>query len=268
MVFSKSFSDHLNHLARVFSALQDKNLLLNPLKCELAVQQINYLGHTITKNSIQPMNDKIEAILRIQEPRTLAQANRFLGSLGRYRKFLPKFAEIAAPIHSVTNLTRANQRKFKWQPVQSKAFHQLKELLTTEPLFLHFPVDDLPLILTTDASDIGIGGVLQQEANGQLRNLYYHSQVITPCQRKYSTIEKEALAMYKCLDRICSFVLGRTIIIMTDHCPLCYIMQKSIKNNRVNRITHLIQESNIDKVVHIRGQYNCLPDYLSRYSKE
>ncbi|CAM4755978.1 unnamed protein product [Rotaria magnacalcarata] len=145
--------------------LQDKNLLLNPLKCELAVQQINYLGHTITKNSIQPMNDKIEAILRIQEPRTLAQANRFLGSLGRYRKFLPKFAEIAAPIHSVTNLTRANQRKFKWQPVQSKAFHQLKELLTTEPLFLHFPVDDLPLILTTDASDIGIGGVLQQESD-------------------------------------------------------------------------------------------------------
>ncbi|CAM4795211.1 unnamed protein product [Rotaria magnacalcarata] len=268
IVFSKSFSDHLNHLAHVFSALQDKSLLLNPLKCELAVQRINYLGHTITKNSIQPMNDKIEAILRIQEPRTLAQANRFLGSLGRYRKFLPKFAEIAAPIHSVTNLTRANQRKFKWQPVQSKAFHQLKELLTTEPLFLHFPVDDLPLILTTDASDIGIGGVLQQEVNGQLRNLYYHSQVITPCQRKYSTIEKEALAMYKCLDRICSFVLGRTIIIMTDHCPLCYIMQKSIKNNRVNRITHLIQESNIDKVVHIRGQYNCLPDYLSRYSKE
>ncbi|CAF4667032.1 unnamed protein product, partial [Rotaria magnacalcarata] len=50
------------------------------------------------------MNDKIEAILPIQEPRTLAQANRFLGSLGWYRKFLPKFAEVAAPIHSVTNL--------------------------------------------------------------------------------------------------------------------------------------------------------------------
>ncbi|CAF4423235.1 unnamed protein product [Rotaria sp. Silwood2] len=141
-------------------------------------------------------------------------------------------------------------------------------MLTTEPLFLHFSVDDLPVVLTTHASDIGIGGVLQQEVNGQLRNLYYHSQVITSCQRKYSTMEKEALAIYKCLDRMRSFVLGRNIIIITDHCPLCYIMQKSIKNNRVNRITHLIQEYNIDKVVHIRYQYNCLPDYLSRYSKE
>ncbi|CAF2867140.1 unnamed protein product [Rotaria sp. Silwood2] len=55
---------------------------------------------------------------------------------------------------------------------------------------------------------------------------------------------------------------------MTDHCPLCYIMKKTIKNARVNRLTHLIQEYNIDKVVHIRGRYNCLPDYLSRYSKE
>ncbi|CAF2122901.1 unnamed protein product, partial [Rotaria magnacalcarata] len=268
IVFSESFSDHLYHLRCVFSALHDKNLLLNPPKCELAVQRINYLGHTIKKDSITPMKDKIEAILRIPEPHTLAQANRFLGSLGWYRKFLPKFADVAAPIHAVTNLTKPNRKKFKWELVQSKAFHQLKHMLITEPLFLHFPIDNSPLILTTDASDTGLGGVLQQKVNGQLHNLYYHSQIMTPCQRKYSTIEKEALAIYRCFDRMRSFILGRTIIIMTDHCPLCYIMKKTIKNARVNRITHLIQEYNIDKVVHIRGQYNCLPDYLSRYSKE
>ncbi|CAM2714261.1 unnamed protein product [Rotaria socialis] len=268
IVFSKTFPDHLNHLKNVFSALQDKNLVLNPLKCELAVKQIDYLGHTITENCVTPTKDKIEAILQIPEPRTLAQANRFLGSLGWYRRFLPKFAEVAAPIHSVTNLTKPNRRKFKWQASQSNAFHQLKQMLTTEPLFLNFPVDDIPVILTTDASDLGIGGVLQQEVNGQFRNLCYHSQTISPCQRRYSTIEKEALAIYKCLDRMRSLVLGRNIIIMTDHCPLCSIMQKSCKNNRVNRITHLIQEYNIDKIIHIRGQYNCLPDYLSRYTKE
>ena len=59
------------------------------------------------------MRAKIDAILRIEEPRTLAQANRFLGSLGWYRKFLPKFADVAAPIHAVTNLTKPNRRKFK-----------------------------------------------------------------------------------------------------------------------------------------------------------
>ncbi|CAF4773110.1 unnamed protein product, partial [Rotaria socialis] len=117
----------------------------------------------IKKDSITPMKDKIEAILRIPEPHTLAQANRFLGSLGWYRKFLPKFADVAAPIHAVTNLTKPNRKKFKWELVQSKAFHQLKHMLITEPLFLHFPIDNSPLILTTDASDTGLGGVLQQK---------------------------------------------------------------------------------------------------------
>ncbi|CAM4874461.1 unnamed protein product [Rotaria socialis] len=208
IIFSESFSDHLYHLRCVFSALHDKNLLLNPPKCELAVQRINYLGHTIKKDSITPMKDKIEAILRIPEPHTLAQANRFLGSLGWYRKFLPKFADVAAPIHAVTNLTKPNRKKFKWELVQSKAFHQLKHMLITEPLFLHFPIDNSPLILTTDASDTGLGGVLQQKVNGQLHNLYYHSQIMTPCQRKYSTIEKEALAIYRCFDRMRSFILA------------------------------------------------------------
>ncbi|CAM4813807.1 unnamed protein product [Rotaria magnacalcarata] len=216
--FQKVMTDMLkscHHLKQVFSALQSKSLVLNPPKCEIAVRQIDYLGHTITKDCIKPIRAKIDAILNIEEPRTLAQANRFLGSLGWYRKFLPKFADIAAQINAVTNLTKSNRRKFKWENPQSQAFRQLKQMLITEPLFLHYPVDDLPLILTIDASDI-----------------------------------------------------GRSIIIMTDHCPLCYIMQKSIKNTRVNRIIHLIQEYNIDKTVHTQGRYNCLPDYLSRYSKE
>ena len=125
-----------------------------------------------------------------------------------------------------------------------------------------------PLILTTDASNLGIGGVLQQEVDGELHNLYYHSQLMTPCERKYSTIEKEALAIYKCFARMRTILLGRNIILMTDHCPLCHIMHKTVQNARVDRITHLIQEYNIDQVIHIKGRENCLPDFLSRYSND
>ena len=265
IVYSKSFSDHLYHVRLVLRALQANNLVLNPPKCTLAVQQIDYLGHTINHSGIQPTQHKIAAILQIPEPRTLADSNSFIGALGWYRKFLPNFASIAAPIHTVTNLTRCNRRKLKWQQEQSNVFNELKQLLTTEPLFLHYPIEDLPLILTTDASNVSIGGVLQQEVNGTLRNLYYHSQIMSSCERKYNAIEKEALAIYKCFDRMRSFLLGRSIIVMTYHCPLCYIMQKTIKNTGVNRITLLLQEYNIDKILYIRGRYNCLPDYLSRY---
>ncbi|CAF3835454.1 unnamed protein product [Rotaria sordida] len=151
---------------------------------------------------------------------------------------------------------------------KAQAFKQLKQMLTSTPLFLHYPIPDKPLILTTDASGIGIGGVLQQEVDGHLHNLYYHSQLLTSCERKYSTIEKEALAIYKCFVRMRPLLLGRQITIMTDHCPLCHIMTKTVNNVRVDRIATLIQEYNIDKVVHINGHRNCLPDYLSRYPHE
>ncbi|CAF3985539.1 unnamed protein product, partial [Rotaria sp. Silwood1] len=268
IVFSTSFDEHLHHLERVLAALQAKNLILNPPKCVFAANQIDYLGHTISQKSITPMKEKIEAILALQEPRSLAQANKFIGALSWYRKFIPHFATVAAPIHAVTNLTKDKRHKFQWKYAQSKAFHDLKQMLITKPLFLHYPVDNVPLMLTTDASAIGVGGVLQQEIDGEVHNLYYHSQLMTPCERKYSAIEKEALAIYKCFARMRTFLLGRNIILRTDHCPLCHIMEKTVRNARVDRITHLIQEYNIDKVIHISGRENCLPDFLSRYSND
>ena len=268
VVFSRSPEEHLSHLDQVFSALQSKQFVLNPPKCEIMVSSINYLGHTINETTITPLGEKIQAILNVKEPDTLARANKFIGALSWYRKFIPNFADLAAPIHAVTNLTKKNRRKFKWNYDQSQAFHKIKELLISTPLFLHFPDNQRPLILTTDASDFAIGGVLQQEINGELKNLYYHSQVLTPCERRYSTIEKEALAIYKCFNRMRPYLLGRTIIVKTDHCPLCNIMTKNVRNSRVERITHLLQEYNIDQIIHVNGRDNCLPDYLSRYPKD
>jgi hypothetical protein len=268
IIFSKSFPEHVHHLECVLTALQATQLVLNPPKCVFAVNQIDYLGHTISHNKINPMKEKIQAIIDIKEPRSLAQANKFIGALSWYRKFIPQFATIAAPIHAVTNLTKDKRNKFKWNYAQSKAFYDLKQMLVSAPLFLHYPVEDIPLILTTDASGIGIGGVLQQEVGDEVHNLYYHSQLMTPCERKYSTIEKEALAIYKSFARMRTFILGRSIILRTDHCPLCHIMEKTVRNPRVDRITHLIQEFNIEKVIHIKGRENCLPDFLSRYSKD
>ena len=268
IVYSKTYKDHLTHLEQVFLNLTHRHFVLNPPKCELLASQINYLGHNISETGITPMQEKIQAILDMKEPRLLSQANKFIGALSWYRKFFPHFATIAEPIHKITNLTKNLRQKFHWRFAQSNAFKQLKEMLVSAPLFLHYPVPDRPLILTTDASGVGIGGVLQQDVDGHLHNLYYHSQVLTPCERKYSTIEKEALAIYKCIVRMRPLLLGRQLTIMTDHCPLCHIMTKTVNNSRVNRIAILIQEYNIDKVIHIKGRHNCLPDYLSRYPRE
>ncbi|CAF1561633.1 unnamed protein product, partial [Rotaria sp. Silwood1] len=198
VVYSRSFEEHLNHLTQVLSALSKHNFQLNPVKYTIFHQQIDYLSHTISEHGVKPTNEKIQAIIKLRQPTKLAEANKFLGALSWYRKFIPKFAAIAAPIHAVTNLTKTNKHKFKWGASQSQAFSQLKQLLITFPLFLDFPDDNYPVILTTDASKTGIGGTLQQNINGEIKNLYYHSQVTSPTKRRYDPIELEALAIWLC----------------------------------------------------------------------
>ncbi|CAF3952955.1 unnamed protein product [Adineta steineri] len=172
--------------------------------------------------------------------------------LSWYRKCIPRFASIAAPIHKVTNLTKENKKNFRWEEPQHEAFLQLQKFLTTSPLLLDYPNDNYPVILTTDASKVGIGGTLQQKIGGEIKNLYYHSQVTSPIQQRYDPIELEALAIWMCFQRMRPYLLGRSIIIYTDYCPLCNMMNSTVKNRRVDRISILLQEYNIEKIIHIK----------------
>ncbi|CAF1521778.1 unnamed protein product [Rotaria sordida] len=264
VIFSRTYEEHVNHLTQILSILSSHNLQLNSSKCFILHRQIDYLSHTVSQFGVKPSKEKIQAIINLREPTTLAAANKFIGGLSWYRKFIPQFASVAAPIISVTNLTKPNRKKFVWGHSQHEAFLQLKQLLISQPLFLQFPYDDYPVILTTDASKVGIGGTLQQVINDETKNLYYHSQITSPTQRRYDPIELEALAIWACFRRMRSYLLGRSIIIYTDHCPLCNMMNTSVKNRRVDRISMLLQEYNIEKIIHIKGQQNCLADYLSR----
>ncbi|CAF4890443.1 unnamed protein product [Rotaria sp. Silwood1] len=264
ILFSRTFDEHIRHLQLALGTLAAAKLVLNVSKCELAVEKVVVLGHTISATSITPTTDAIQAILDLPEPRTLKQANKFLGGLAYYRKFVPHFAALAEPIHKVTNLTKARRHLFQWTNEQSTAFHALKQVLTTAPLFLRFPVDGFPLQLATDASGIATGGVLFQDIHGQRHNLFYHSKVLSPVEQKYSVPEKEALAIFHCLQRMRTLILGRTVYIYTDHCPICGMLRKPVNNRRIERVANLIQEYQIAEMKHVDGKNNCLADYLSR----
>ncbi|CAF4625764.1 unnamed protein product [Didymodactylos carnosus] len=91
VIFSNSFEEHMKHLQDVFSVLSEHRFTLNPDKCSLVKQSIEFLSHTITKDSINPSKERIQAILDIPQPITLAQANKFIGKIGWYRKFDIRF---------------------------------------------------------------------------------------------------------------------------------------------------------------------------------
>jgi hypothetical protein len=159
----------MGHVNDVLAVLHKHHFQLNPPKCEFFKPMMNYLGHTIDAKGMRPLDYKIETIKQFPMPTTLREANYFIEALGFYRKFIKNFAQMAAPIHRITNLHKQQRREFNWGPEQMNAFHQLKLAISTKPLVLDFPIDASPLILSTDASDIGIGGVLKQTTPDGIR---------------------------------------------------------------------------------------------------
>ncbi|CAF1068627.1 unnamed protein product [Adineta ricciae] len=265
IVFSKSFSEHLEHVGTVLRVLYEHHFQLNPPKCDFFKSTMNYLGHTISTDGMKPLDERIETIKQLPMPTTLRAANYFIGKLGFYRKFIRNFAQMAAPIHRITNLHKGRHREFTWGDEQVNAFNQLKQAISTEPLVLKFPDSNSPLVLSTDASDIGIGGVLKQITPEGTRIIYYHSQLLNSAQKRYATIEKEALAVFKSVEKLRPYLLGRDFVIETDHCPLCNFHQRGSRNRRVDTWAILLSEYNIQEVRYKKGKCNCDADLLSRY---
>jgi hypothetical protein len=105
---------------------------------------------------------------------------------------------------------------------------------------------------------------LYQEIDNKRYNLFYHSKILSPIEQRYSVPEREAVAILHCLQRMRTLVLGRTVHIHTDHCPIFGMLQKLVDNRRIERVANLIQEYQIAGMKHIDGKANCLADYRSR----
>jgi hypothetical protein len=268
IIFSKTFKEHLQHVEHILASLHRYKFQLNPAKCAFFLNEMDYLGHHINSNGLSPLDDKIKAILQLPIPKNLKEANHFIGAIGWYRKFIKDFAQIAAPIHAVTNKNKNQRHAFRWNSEQTDSFNKLRSAITSKPLVLDFPDSTSPLILSTDASDIGIGAVLRQETPSGPKILYYFSQMLTSPQRKYATIEREALAIGLAICKLRPYLLGRPFRIETDHCPLCNFHQRGSRNRRVDWWSIALSEFDIAEVKFKKGTLNCDCDLLSRYPIE
>lgn len=267
LIFSHSFTEHKQHLNEILSILAKAKFQVNPDKCTIAATEIDFLSHTINERSIKPSGEKIKAIIGLPPPKTLKDANEFLGKINWYRKFIPNFARIAAPLHKVTNKTKQRHHEFTWGPEQQQAFEEFKNVLTTPPLFLEYPEPSTTFILTTDASDVGIGGILRQETPNGTKINYYKSRVLNDTERKYDTFEKEALAIYWCISELRYYIGDYQIIVETDHKPLENFHHKQINNKRVMNCLFKLQDllPQIIAVKYRRGANNTAADYISRH---
>ena len=178
-----------------------------------------------------------------------------------YRRFIPSFSTLAAPLTKF----KVKSAPFLWDDACEQSFRSIKSHLGRYPL-LSFPPQHstLQLKLHTDASNVGIGGVLHYSTAQGDRPITFLSRSLSAAEQKFSTVEKECLALVWCITKLRPYLYGQRFVVWTDHHPLCWLNSRSSKNRRLDRWAIQLQEYLFD-IKHTLGKSNCVADCLSRF---
>ncbi|GBG84431.1 hypothetical protein CBR_g38716 [Chara braunii] len=188
----------------VLEKLRESNFKINAKKCEWAKTQVLYLDHVLDGDGIKPEDSKIAAIRDWPTPRTLTELRSFLGLANYYRKFVRNFSTIAAPLRRLLK----KEAIWQWDKDCTSALKKLKRALIEYPV-LKVADPSLPFVVTTDASQYGIGAVLQQDDDKGYRPVEFMSARMPLEKVATSAYERELYALRQALEHWKHYLLGR-----------------------------------------------------------
>lgn len=187
---------------------------------QISLKETAYLGHIISGDGVKPDPPKIDANGKYPVPTSVRDIRAFLGAVGFYRRFIQGFSDIAKPL---TMLTQKGQ-PFLWISSTQEAFDTLRSVLVKRPILV-YPNFNEPFVLATDASNHAIGVVLSQGKDGRERPVAYASRTLVKAEEKYSTTEKECLAILWAVKTFRCYLYGTKFTVVTDHRPLLWFMK-------------------------------------------
>ena len=173
--FGSNFDDALTNLTLIFERLRSYGLQLMSTKCHLFRSSVPFLGHIVGRRGLECDPTKIEDVKSLPVPDCLKSVRQFLEFVGYFRRFIPKFTDVATPLVALTG----KDVPFVWDMNCSSAFSVLRESLIHAPI-LTFPTETGQYILDKDASNFGLGGVLSQIQDGVERVVAYCSRTLCP----------------------------------------------------------------------------------------
>ncbi|XP_076745452.1 retrovirus-related Pol polyprotein from transposon opus [Maylandia zebra] len=244
IVFSRTLEEHEERLMKVLTRLKEFGLKLSPEKCVFFQTSVRYLGHVVSRNGVRTDPEKISALKTWPVPQTLRELKSFLGFAGYYRRFVKGYSSIVKPLHNLTSGYPPSHKKSKvnarqsahqyhdpkdpfggrWTPACQEAFESVIQSLTTAPV-LAFADPQKPYILHTDASTTGLGAVLYQEQEGQLRVIGYASRGLSRSENRYPAHKLEFLALkWSVTEKFSDYLYGNHFTVVTDSNPLTYIL--------------------------------------------
>lgn len=261
LVYAPTQSTHDERVRAVLQRLQEAGLTLNE-KCEFSRTSVRFLGHIIDGQGIHADPAKLEGIVKFPPPTNVTELQRFLGMINQLAKFAPELASKTEPLRQLLK----KESLWLWGDSQQKSFEQIKASLTSTPALAHYS-PERDTIIAADASNAGLGAVLLQiQADGSRRPVSFISRSLTPAEKNYAVIEKEALAATWASERYSEYILGAQYTIETDHKPLVPLLVSKELHKlppRIQRFRLRLMRFN-PNVVHVPGKQQITADALSR----
>ncbi|KAF9762429.1 Retrovirus-related Pol polyprotein from transposon [Nosema granulosis] len=263
VVYSKNLEEHKEHIMNVLNKLKEAGISLNRKKCKFAQTEIKILGTVVSKDKIRPDPDKVKAIREFPMPLTIRELRSFLGIANYCREYIVDYAKMLKPLFDLLKGEKKDsQRKLTLNPEVIEAFKRIKEVIA-KGLERNQPDFTKPFILTTDASDYGIGAILSQiKEDGRERMISAFSKNLDKAQLNYSVTDKELLAVVKGIENYRHYLLGAQFVLRTDHKALAYLWEAKNPCSRILRWSLKLQEYAF-KVEYIKGSLN-IADACSR----
>jgi hypothetical protein len=249
-----TFTDHLEKLREIFKRLREAGLKVNARKSFFAKTELEYLGYWITRDGIQPLAKKVEAIKAMTEPNTKSELRKFIGMVNYYRDMWIRRSHTLAPLTKLCS----KEAKWQWTDLERQAFNDMKNILSRHVL-LSYPDFKQPFVIHTDASHTQLGGVISQNN----KPIAFYSRKLNPAQTRYTTTERELLSIVETLKEFRNILLGQKIIVHTDHKNLTYA---TFNTERVMRWRLLIEEYG-PELHYVKGEHNIVADALSRLNR-
>jgi len=258
IIFSKSWKEHLEHIKFVLQKLKKAGLTVNPAKCQFGKTTIKYLGFIVSPAGVQIDRDKLAPLLDYPRPRTVKENRRFLGLCGWYRNFINKFSDIAEPLNRLLKKSVT----FSWQEEQQEAFDKLKKSIVDSAI-LAFPNFNEKFIVRTDASEVGVSGILAQKVNGFERPIAFASRSLSKTEKSYHASEIECCAILFSLKKFEQYLEGQEFTLETDNQALLWLHSMRDVNSKFLRWSLRIQDFQAN-ISHCPGRLNVVADALSR----
>ena len=266
LIHSPDIETHLQHMRIFFQRFREADLKLKDNKCNYFKTHVQYLGHLVSGKGIRPLPEKLDSIKKMPAPTTPKEIKQFLGLVRYYRKFIPRFADIARPM---TNLTKQDI-PFEWTVQCQAAFEMLEEAIITSPI-LKYSDPNKGYTLFTVASKYAWACVLTQEYQYKKDGKEYRinhpitfaSGLFKGSQINWAALTKEAFAIYSSIKNLSYYLEDADIILKSDHLPLKKFLQKNTLNSKVNNWAVEISPYRI-KFEYIKEIKNTLADTMSR----